>query len=263
MNILEEILAHKKSEIRAKAGDLPLEEIKSVARKRETPPHFLQAIRSVKMGLIAEVKRKSPSAGVIRAPFDPAAIARSYEQAGAQAISVLMDEKYFGGSEDHFRSVREAVTIPVLYKEFVVDLWQVWHAASLSASAVLLIIAALNDKTIDKLLETCLVAKIEPLIEVHDEGDLERLKAWNVKCVGINNRNLRTFKVSLDTTFRLKQLIPEDVTLISESGVSTADDVCKLHNSGVHGVLVGEHLLRQDDLTEAVKALMGDMWAST
>ena len=256
MNILAKIVENKKKELVFFKSRCPEDILKPMARKLATRPDFLQSLRSVPIGLIAEVKRRSPSAGSIRENFDPAEIARTYELAGAQAISVLMDQKFFGGGAEDFRVVRQAVSLPLLYKEFVVDPWQVWHAASLGASAVLLIAAVLDDRNLESLAACCREAGLEPLVEVHDEKEMGRVAALGVRCIGVNNRDLRTFKVSIRTTLRLKALAPKDCTLISESGIRSAEDVAKLKAGGVHAILVGEHLLRQADVAMGIQKLM-------
>ena len=256
MNILEEIVANKRAEVEAFKKARPESMLQSAAERRDRAPDFIAALRSAPIGLIAEVKRRSPSAGAIREPFDPPAVARAYERAGAQAISVLMDQKYFGGGEGDFHAVRAMVDLPLLYKEFVVDPWQIWHAASLGASAALLIAAVLDDAMIKDLAALCREARIEPLVEVHDENEMMRVAALPVRCIGVNNRDLKTFKISLETTLRLKPLAPKECTLISESGIRSAADVARLKDAGVHAVLVGEHLLRQTDVGKAVNDLM-------
>lgn len=209
------------------------------------------------MGLIAEVKHRSPSAGVIRAPFEPAEIARAYERGGANALSVLMDEKYFGGGEAHFREVRAAVSLPMLYKEFVVDVWQVWHARALGASAILLIAAALPESELSELMAEAREAGLEVLFETHDGDELSVALRLGAELVGINNRNLRTFETRLEHTLELMDRVPEGVTLVSESGIRTREDVERLRAAGARGVLVGEHLLRKPDVEQAVRELMG------
>ena len=256
MNILDEIVANKRDEVAAFKTARPTSELESAARQRDRAPDFIECLREAPIGLIAEVKRRSPSAGAIREPFDPRAIAVAYDKAGAQAISVLMDRKYFGGGEADFRAVRAMVDLPLLYKEFVVDPWQIWHAALLGASAVLLIAAVLDDAQLKDFAALCREARDEPLVEVHDEGEMNRVAVLQVRCIGINNRDLKTFKTSLETTLRLKPLAPEGCTLVSESGIRSSADVARLKDAGVHAVLVGETLLRQSDPGEAVKELM-------
>ncbi|MBU1908757.1 MAG: indole-3-glycerol phosphate synthase TrpC [Verrucomicrobia bacterium] len=260
MNILSEILAHKCVELADWKRACPLDMLREKAAALAKPTPFAAALRAAPMGLIAEAKRKSPSAGAIREPFDPAAIASAYARAGAQAISVLMDRKYFAGGETDFRAVRAAVALPLLYKEFVVDPWQVWHARVLGASAVLLIAAALSDRDLAGLLRECREAGLETLVEVHEESEMESALAAGAVCLGVNNRDLKTFAVDLATTERLKPLAPAGCTLISESGIRSAADVARLKAAGVHGVLVGEHLLRQANLEQAVRDLMSKVW---
>ena len=256
MNILEEIVANKRIEVEAFVKARPIHTLQAAAELRDRSPDFITSLRSAPIGLIAEVKRRSPSAGPIRDPFDPRAIAVVYSQSGAQAISVLMDQKYFGGGEADFRAVRAMVDVPLLYKEFVVDEWQIWHAASLGASAVLLIAAVLDDARLAEFAALCREARVEPLVEVHDEQEMDRVAAMPVRCIGVNNRDLKTFRISLETTLRLKPRAPKECTLISESGIRSAEDVARLKKAGVHAVLVGEHLLRQSDLSKAVTDLM-------
>ncbi|MBN1269239.1 MAG: indole-3-glycerol phosphate synthase TrpC [Kiritimatiellae bacterium] len=256
MNLLAEIVENKKAELVERKRTCPVEELRARALEYGARPPFAAALRAAPMGLIAEIKRRSPSAGPIREPLDPAEVARAYEAAGAQAVSVLMDAKYFGGGEEDFRAVRSAVQLPLLYKEFVVDPWQIWHASSLGASAALLIVAALGAAALDLLLNICEGAGIEALVEVHDKNEMEVAAACGAKLIGINNRNLKTFKVSLDTTLHLADKAPAGATLVSESGIGSAKDVQKLKAAGVHAVLVGEHLLRQPDLAAAVRDLM-------
>lgn len=256
MNILETILKDKRAEVTARRAARPVESLHEEAATLAPPPHFGAALRSAPIGLIAEVKHRSPSAGVIREPFDPAAIARAYEAAGAQAVSVLMDAPYFGGGEDHFRAVREAVKLPMLYKEFVVDPWQVWHARVIGASAVLLIAAALDDDTWTALTREATAAGVEVLLEVHDGGELDRALERGTPLIGINNRNLKTFETRLAHTLDVVPRVPREVTLVSESGIRTHADVERLRAAGCAGVLVGEHLLRQADLERAVRELM-------
>jgi indole-3-glycerol phosphate synthase len=256
MSILDDIMADKRLEIAQRKITQPLAQLRAQAEAAPLPPSFSAALRSVPMALIAEVKRRSPSAGTIREPFDPAAIAQAYEKGGAQAISSLMDAKYFGGGEEQFRAVRSTVKLPLLYKEFVVDEWQIWHARALGASAVLLIAAALADAELLHLLDVCRTAGVEPLLEVHDADEMCRAAVSGAQLIGINNRDLRTFKTTLETTFRLKALAPAHCTLISESGIHTAADVHHLRTAGIQAVLVGESLLRQPDLQAAVRQLL-------
>ena len=256
MNILDDILADKRMEIEQRKALQPTAKLRILAWASPFAPDFTVALRAAPLALIAEVKRRSPSAGEIRTPFDPAVIARDYAAAGAQALSCLMDEKYFGGGAEQFRAVRAAVQLPLLYKEFVVDEWQIWHARVLGASAVLLIAAALDDADLQHLLGLCRQAGLEPLLEVHNAAEMRRAAASGAQLIGINNRDLTTFQTTLETTFHLKQLAPPGTLLVSESGIHTADDIRRLRAAGIGAALVGESLLRQPDLQEAVRRLM-------
>lgn len=269
MNILSEIIAHKRIEIEQPGTFQTLEkvvdELPHVGTSCETcdgkparvaTSDFIEALTSTPVGLIAEVKRQSPSAGPIRVPFEPAEIATAYEAAGAQAISCLMDKKYFGGGEGQWNEVRAATSLPMLYKEFVIDSRQIFHAEAIGASAVLLIVAALTDEELSSFIQLVESCGMTPLVEVHTEEEMKRAVTANAKCIGINNRNLKTFETKIETTLALRELAPADCTLISESGIRTADDIRTLKDAGIAAVLVGESLLRQPDLEQAVKELM-------
>ncbi len=224
---------------------------------RSSAPSFMVALRSAPIGLIAEVKRRSPSAGALREPFDPAAIARAYAEAGAQAISVLMDEKYFGGGDAQFHAVRGAVDLPLLYKEFVVDEWQLFHASSIGASAALLIVSALSDEVMRRFIARCAELNLTALVEAHDAEEVRRALDAGAACVGVNNRDLKTFKVSVETSLELRSLVPSSVLFVAESGIRSFEDVQRLRAAGVNAVLVGESLLRQADIESAARRLMG------
>jgi indole-3-glycerol phosphate synthase len=269
MNILDEIIANKRREIETPGYFQTLEKVVDnlphVGKTcddcdgqpaRQPVPDFVAALKSAQIGLIAEVKRQSPSAGPIRDPFDPAAIVRAYEAAGAQAISCLMDASYFGGGEAQWTAVHSATKLPMLYKEFVIDLRQIFHAEALGASAVLLIVAALSDAELQMFIQTVEASGMTALVEVHTEEEMKRAVAVGATCIGINNRNLKTFETKLETTLALRELAPKGCTLISESGIRTAADVRRLREAGIGAILVGESLLRQPDLEVAVRALM-------
>jgi indole-3-glycerol phosphate synthase len=234
-----------------------MEDLLAQLSTREPRPDFVEALRATPMGLIAEVKRKSPSAGLIRDPFDPAGIAKDYEANGASAISCLMDHKYFGGGAEDFALVRNAVALPMLYKEFVIDPWQIAHARLMGASAVLLIVGALTDQELVSLIKEVRQADLQPLVEVHDRREMQRAIDAGSDCIGINNRNLKTFVTTLDTTFELATMAPDDCTLVSESGIKTPDDVAQLKTAGAHAILVGESLLRERSPGAAAANLLG------
>lgn len=269
MDILAEIIENKRREIEMPGYFQTLEkvvdELPHVGTScdacdgqpaRRPALDFIAALKSAPVGLIAEVKRQSPSAGPIREPFDPAAIARAYEAAGAQAVSCLMDAKYFGGGEAQWTAVRAATQLPMLYKEFVIDPRQIFHAEALGASAVLLIVAALDDAELKKFIRLIEACGMTALVEVHTEGEMKRAVAAGASCIGINNRNLKTFETRIETTIKLRELAPDECTLISESGIRTAADVRLLREAGIAAILVGESLLRQPDLEKAVLMLM-------
>ncbi len=269
MNILEEIIANKRREIETPGYFQTLEKvIENLPHvgtactacdgnpARQPVPDFIAALKAAPIGLIAEVKRKSPSAGPIREPFDPAAIACAYEKAGARAVSCLMDSAYFGGGEEQWNTVRAATSLPMLYKEFVIDPRQIFLAEALGASAVLLIAAALSDAELKKYIRLTEASGMTPLVEVHTAEEMKRAAAAGADCIGINNRNLKTFETKIETTLNLRQLSPQGCTLISESGIRNAEDIKMLREAGISAVLVGESLLRQSDIGAAVRALM-------
>lgn len=256
MNILEQICADKRVEIDERKKRVSIKALRNQLAGIPARPDFVESLRSTPMGLIAEVKRKSPSAGLIRDPFSPAEIARGYEVHGASAISCLMDHTYFGGGAEDFAEVRGAVTLPMLYKEFVVDAWQIVHAKTMGASAVLLIVGVLSDAELRAYIDEIKSIGLQPLVEVHDREEMQRAVDAGSDCIGINNRNLKTFVTSLETTFELAAMAPADCTLVSESGIKTADDVVQLKQAGAHAVLVGESLLRKADPGMAAAELL-------
>jgi indole-3-glycerol phosphate synthase len=269
MNILDEIIENKRIEIEQPGYFQTLETVVEALPHaggscdgcdgkpaRGETPDFITALQSAPVGLIAEVKRQSPSAGPIRVPFEPAEIVKAYEAAGAQAVSCLMDSKYFGGGEGQWNEVRAATKLPMLYKEFVIDPRQVFHAEALGASAVLLIVAVLSDEELCSFIQLVEASGMTPLVEVHTEEEMKRAVAANAKCIGINNRNLKTFETKIETTLQLMKLAPAECTLISESGIRTDEDIRTLKEAGIAAVLVGESLLRQPDIEQAVKTLM-------
>jgi len=250
-DILNRILARKVEEITERSTRVPLAELST--RIDDLPPTrgFAAAIESkIEAGVaavIAEVKKASPSQGVIRAEFDPAAIARSYEAGGAACLSVLTDADFFQGSEAYLQQARDACALPVLRKDFTIDAYQVYEARVIGADAVLLIVAALGDAA---LLELALLAAeldLDVLVEVHDEGELERALDIPAPLIGINNRNLRTFVTDLDTTLHLRGRVGNERVLVTESGIHTPGDVARMREAGVGAFLVGEAFMRAPD----------------
>lgn len=265
MNILEKIVEQKKVEIAAMPKRPASAEHLRWAVKTHGPRRdFATQLRFPRHGsaaLIAEVKKASPSAGVIRADFDPVAIAREYEAAGASCISVLTDEKFFQGSKDYMRDIRNAVRLPILRKDFIIDSLQILEAIEYGADAILLIVSILSDQELRLFLSMATEAGLDALVEVHDEVELERALDAGAAIIGINNRDLRTFKVSLQTSIdlitRAKQH-PAGATkiFVAESGIHTNGDVKQLASAGAHAVLVGESLMREADIGSKVRQLI-------
>jgi indole-3-glycerol phosphate synthase len=229
----------------------------SAAAKGDSPIFAGTKIGTVPIRLIAEVKKASPSKGVIRADFDPVAIARTYQQHGASCISVLTDEQYFQGSLDYLRQVRAAVDLPVLRKDFIIDPYQVVEARAAGADAVLLIAECLDDELLARLHDAIIELGMTPLVELYDPANLPRVLQVGARLVGVNNRDLHTFRVDLEHTLRLRRQIPADRIVVGESGIRTRADVERLEAAGVQAMLVGESLLVQADVGAAVDELLG------
>jgi indole-3-glycerol phosphate synthase len=258
-DILQTILRRKAEEVRERAARVSLRELS--ARIDDAPPvrGFAAALAAkIAAGLpavIAEVKKASPSKGVIRADFHPAEIARSYERGGAACLSVLTDADFFQGADAYLQEARAACALPVLRKDFVVDAYQVYEARALGADCILLIVAALGDAALAELSHLAMMLGMDVLVEVHDLDELERALQIAAPLVGINNRDLRTFEVSLDTTLAMKDAVPPDRLLVTESGILAPADVRLMREHGVHAFLVGEALMRADDPGEALARL--------
>ena len=250
-DILQRILARKAEEVAARVASLPLPEMR--ARALEMPPvrGFAAAIEaSIAAGapaVIAEVKKASPSKGVIRPVFHPAEIARSYAAGGAACLSVLTDVNFFQGHDDFLQQARAACALPVLRKDFTIDPYQVHEARALGADCILLIVAALSDGQLAELAGTAMQLGLDVLVEVHDIDELERAIQVPAPLLGINNRSLRTFEVSRDTTLSLREAVPRDRRLVTESGVHGPDDVARLRAAGIEAFLVGEAFMREPD----------------
>lgn len=249
--ILQEIFEAKKRRVAARRADADLPALIEAASHRRSAAdgHRLrQALSGEGVNIIAEVKRASPSKGVIKDGVDPAATARSYERGGAAAISVLTEEDYFKGSMEDLRAVRDAVSLPILQKDFIFDEFQIYEAAAAGADAVLLIAATLNDETLANL---HYIAEdrmgMDALVEVHDRTELERARKLGARLIGVNNRNLKTFDVSLDVSRELIGSAPEGAVMVTESGLNSRHDILELKDLGFHGFLIGETLMRSED----------------
>jgi len=260
MNKLDEICATKRKEVAARKAVISMGDLQTAAAIQTAPRGFEAALRArTKDGyaLIAEVKRASPSKGLIREDFRPAHHADAYQEGGAACLSVLTDAPYFQGHEDYLVEARSACTIPVLRKDFMVDPWQCLEARAIGADAILIIVAALDNGTMAEIEAAALEHQMDVLIEVHDEAELERAAtALTSKLIGVNNRDLKTFTTSLATTERLAPLAPDGALIVGESGINTHSDLDRLAQSGVRTFLVGESLMRADDVAAATRKLL-------
>jgi len=260
VTILEEILTHKRAEVARAKRLRPAAVLAREAADEGRPIRSLSAAlrRASGVAVIAEVKRRSPSRGLIRPDFDPVAIARGYAEAGAVAISVLTDERFFGGELGFLEAIRAAVDLPLLRKDFVIDPLQIDEARVAGADAVLLIVAALEPERLMELHRHARGLGLDVLVEVHDEAEWEVAHAMGADLVGVNNRDLRTFEVDLSTTERIAaRAADEDLLLVSESGIATDQDIVRLQRAGARGFLVGESLMREPDPGKALEALIG------
>ena len=261
-DILQRICATKREEVAAASARTPLAAVRARAEasRRDDPPRdFIGALRAAqaagRAAVIAEVKKASPSKGVLRADFDPATIAASYARHGAACLSVLTDVPYFQGHPDHLRQARAAAPLPALRKDFLVDPYQVWEARAFGADAILLIAACLDDAQLADFEAIALELGMAVLVEVHDAAQLQRAQRLRTPLIGVNNRDLRTFQVSLQTTLELLPQLEPGRLLVAESGIATRDDVRRLRDAGVPAFLVGEAFMRADDPGAALAAL--------
>lgn len=257
-SILDQIVASKQREIAERRARVTVAELEKCLSAAPPVRDFRATLlRGSGIGIIAEVKKASPSAGVLRADFDPVAIARSYAAAGADAISVLTDAAYFQGDLAHLTTIRAAVTPPVLRKDFLLDAYQVLEARAAGADAVLLIAEILDDATLGLLLRETHALGMQALVELYDRANVARVVASGAALIGINNRDLRTFQTRLEHTLELAPLVPADRVLVSESGIKTSSDIERLRSAGVKAVLIGETFMRSDDAGAKLRELRG------
>lgn len=245
---LNDILSRKQQDLDRKKSELPISRLKKTAMvMSETRSLYRQMVKDTAFHFICETKKASPSRGIIRKNFNPVHQARLYEKGGASAVSVLTEEHFFLGHPDHVRQVRQAISLPILYKDFIIDTYQVYEAKSAGADVILLIAALLSNKKIQEFSDAAEVCGLEILFELHNREDLDKIPTVQHLILGINNRDLRTFRVDPEISFVLKPALPKDVPIISESGIKTPDLCRRLAASGFRGVLIGESLMQSED----------------
>jgi indole-3-glycerol phosphate synthase len=255
--ILDRILANKYIEVASRRVDMPIEQLRERALAHTPPRDLIGALRQAgRPALIAECKKASPSKGLLRPKYDPAELALTYAENDAAALSVLTDEQFFLGSLNDLTAAREAAVLPVLCKDFIVDCYQVYEARAAGADAVLLIVAALRRDQLQELHQQIVELGMAPLVEVHDEAEVDSALQIEPRLIGVNNRNLHDFSVDLQTTARLRKTVPPDIALVAESGIHTAQDVSRVRDMGVDAILVGEALVTASDVGAKVRELV-------
>ncbi|HEX4073773.1 MAG TPA: indole-3-glycerol phosphate synthase TrpC [Candidatus Acidoferrales bacterium] len=255
--ILDRIVEARRESVAHRKRVLPDVALKLAVGKVDPPRDFPGALSRAGLNVIAEIKKASPSRGVIREDYAPADLAPNLEGAGAAALSVLTEEEFFSGSLGDLKAARKAVSIPVLRKDFIIDPWQVWEARAAGADAFLLIAAILGDQPLRELLDLGRSLGMEPLVEVHTREELGRVIAAGARVIGVNNRDLRDFNVRVETSLELVEAIPEECIAVSESGLRTRDDLARLRSVGFDAFLVGEHLMKEPDPAVPLRALIG------
>ena len=256
-DILTQIVARKRERLDESKRERPFAVLREAINKYPQSGNFICALRRDGINIISEVKRRSPSKGIIRADFDPLAIARNYTTNGAAAISVLTEEDHFDGSLDDLRAISRITDRPLLRKDFIFDDYQIYEAIEVGASAILLIAAMLDVSLFNDLLQTAHGLGLDVLVEVHDRDEAEKVLRGDVRLLGVNNRNLRTFVTTIETSIELAQELPRELTLVSESGIRTRADIDRLRGAGYHAFLIGEELMRSADEGAALRELIG------
>ena len=255
--VLDKICADKRGHIERKKTQTPLTELKAQCEQQSTTRGFIRTLKSQEPALIAEVKKASPSKGIIRADFDPVQIAKTYASNGAACLSVLTDEPYFQGHDDYLAAIRAAVNIPILRKDFMLDTYQVYEARAIGADCILLIMAALEDTQAAQLYDLATSLELDTLFEVHDENELQRCLALAPKMVGVNNRNLKTLDVDLGPGMNLAATIPDTVVSVAESGINDYETLEAFQAVGYNAFLIGESLMRENDIGQATRKILG------
>ncbi|MBK9312794.1 MAG: indole-3-glycerol phosphate synthase TrpC [Acidobacteria bacterium] len=255
-DILEQIVARKKDRLIAAKKLMPASVLMAHLPASAGGDSFIEAVKRCGINIIAEIKRRSPSKGIIREDFDPVAIARNYTENGAAAISCLTEEDFFDGSLEYLRAVRGITSIPILRKDFIFDEYQLIEARQAGADAILLIAAMLDGSLFNDLLQAASSLGLDALVEIHDRRELDEVMRYDVKLLGINNRNLRTFETTLETSIDLAKDLPPSVTLVSESGIRTRQDIDRLRDAGFHAFLIGEELMRAPDEGKSLREMI-------
>jgi indole-3-glycerol phosphate synthase len=260
--ILDRIVAARRESVAHRKRVLPEVALKIASNQAAPPRDFAAALSGPGTNVIAELKKASPSLGIIRADYHPARLAPDLENAGAAALSVLTEEEFFLGSLAHLKEAKKATQIPILRKDFIVDPWQVWETRAAGADAFLLIVAVLDDATLGELLALGRSLQLEPLVEVHSLPELRRAVAAGARIIGVNNRDLHTFRVRIETSLELIREAPDDCVAVSESGLQSPDDLARLRDAGFDAFLIGEHLMKSADPAAKLRELIGSSSAS-